>query len=134
MQEQYRNGLRRSDARQVSDLPTPAAAKNSRGLRPLLSRTPLTASQRLAAHRRGPDCRGSGGSAFVLRGEFVSPEALAKQVRHLDEEGAAVAAKARFNLAGKGIKAVAAEIVVVTDVESSTGIWRPAEKKLTLYV
>ena len=63
-----------------------------------------------------------------------SPEAFAEQVRHLDEEGAAVAAKARLDLAGKRIEAVAAEIVVVTDIESRSRIRGPAEKKLALYV
>src|SRR5467141_2190878 len=61
-------------------------------------------------------------------------EALAEQVRHLDKEGAAVAAKARLDLAGEGIKPVAAEIVVVTYIECRPRIWRPAKKKLAFYI
>src|ERR1700694_4414861 len=64
----------------------------------------------------------------------ISLEALAKQVRHLDKEGAAVAAKARLDLAGEGIKPGAAEIVVFNHIKSRPRIWRPAEKKLAFYI
>jgi hypothetical protein len=61
-------------------------------------------------------------------------EALAEQVRHLDEERAAVAAKARFDLAGERIKTVPVHVVVISQVKRGTGIRRPAKKKLALDV
>jgi hypothetical protein len=61
-------------------------------------------------------------------------EALAKQVRHLDEEGSAVAPEAWLQLAGKGIKPAAIEIVVVTQIESGTWIGRVAKQELSFVV
>ncbi len=58
------------------------------------------------------------------------PEAAANQVRHLDEESAAIAAKARLELAGEGTKTVAGEVVVVTKIKSGAGVGRIAKQEL----
>src|SRR5438309_10282210 len=59
---------------------------------------------------------------------YLSTEALTKQIGHLDEEGAPVAAKTRLELISKGTEAVATEVVVVSDIESRSRIRRPAKQ------
>ena len=71
--------------------------------------------------------------AGLSPGSFPA-EAFPEQVGHLDEEGAAIAAKARLELSRERTEAVASEIVVVPDIESRAGIWRVAEQKLAASV
>ena len=61
-------------------------------------------------------------------------KALAKQVRHLDKEGSAVATEAWLEGARKWVKPAPIEIVVITYVESCTRIRRVPEQKLSLHV
>src|SRR5438270_405271 len=69
---------------------------------------------------------------------YVAPSGLSRQclsftdavpdeVRHLDEEEAAVAAEARFEVAGERVDAVAIHVVVVAHVERGSGVRSPAE-------
>ena len=62
----------------------------------------------------------------------VSPEALTKQIRHLDEDGAAVGTEVEpwFELACERVESVVVDVVVVADVKGGTRIRRPAEKVL----
>src|SRR5207248_9998990 len=53
-----------------------------------------------------------------------------EQVRHLDEERAAVAAEARLELSGERIEAIACQVIIVANIKSRTGIWCVAEEKL----
>jgi len=64
--------------------------------------------------------------------KFVSlaTEALAEEVRHLDENRSAVAAEAGNNLSGEGVCFSVVEIVVVADVKGGAGTRRPASKEL----
>src|SRR5262245_28622338 len=52
------------------------------------------------------------------------------EVGHFDEECAAVAAEAGFELVGEGVVSVARQIVVVADVERRARIRRPSEQEL----
>src|SRR5262245_11440509 len=52
------------------------------------------------------------------------------EVGHFDEECAAVAAEAGFELVGEGAVSVASQIVVVADVERRARIRRPSEQEL----
>src|SRR5688500_868204 len=57
-------------------------------------------------------------------------EALADQVRHLDEECPCVAAETGNELRRKRVAAVVVQIVVVTGVERCPGAGRPAKQRL----
>ena len=61
-------------------------------------------------------------------------KALAKKVGHLDEEGAPVAPKAGFKLAGEGTKTVAVHIVVVAGIERTSRTRRVAKEELAANV
>src|SRR6266571_7761907 len=63
-----------------------------------------------------------------------SPKALPKQVGHLDEEGAPVAAEAGFKLAAERTEAIASQVVVIADIERRAGIRRPAKKELSFVI
>src|SRR5437870_2902936 len=63
-----------------------------------------------------------------------SPEALAEQIGHLDEEVAAVAPEAGLELARERAETIPIQIVVVADVKSGAGIRRPAKQKLPFVV
>src|SRR5262245_66452670 len=56
------------------------------------------------------------------------------QVRHFDEECAAVAPEAGFELVGERAVSVASQVVVVTGVERRARIRRPSEQELPAYV
>src|SRR5918997_4407253 len=71
---------------------------------------------------------------FTIYRSSVAAEALAEEVGHLDEEGAAVAAEAGFERAVEGVEAVAVEVVVVAGVEGRPRIRRPAEEELAAHV
>ena len=58
---------------------------------------------------------------------LLLPDAVPDEVRHLDEEEAAVAAEARFEVAGERVDAVAIHVVVVAHVERGSGVRSPAE-------
>src|SRR5437588_10283851 len=62
-------------------------------------------------------------------GSFTA-EAFANQVRHLDEEGAAVAAEARLELSRERTEAVARQVVVVSSIKRSAGIRCVAKEEL----
>ena len=64
----------------------------------------------------------------------TSPKPAAKQVRHLYEEGLFIAMQASFELAGEWIEAASIDVIVVTYIKRSSGIWSPAEKKLAFSV
>ena len=68
-----------------------------------------------------------------VRGQ-ESAKALAEQIGHLDEEGAAVATKARLELARKRTETATSQIVVIADVERGARIRRPAKQKLSFIV
>src|SRR5215213_9231412 len=57
-------------------------------------------------------------------------EALTEEVRHLDEEGAAVAAEPGLEQPAHGAEAVAVHVVVVTGVEGRPRVRRPREEEL----
>ena len=60
----------------------------------------------------------------------LSAKALAEEVRHLDEESAAVTAEAGLQLAGEGAETIARQIVIVSDIEGRARIRRVAKEKL----
>jgi hypothetical protein len=69
-----------------------------------------------------------------FRKQSNSLKTLAKQVRHLDKESTAIAAKPWLKLARKWIEPAAIEIVVVTYVESGAWTGRVAQQKLSFIV
>src|SRR5262249_29729385 len=56
------------------------------------------------------------------------------EVGHFDEERAAVAAEAGFELVGEGVVSVASQIVVVAGVERRARIRRPSEQELPAHL
>lgn len=69
-----------------------------------------------------------------VRFTFISLEALAEPVGHFDEDGAAVAAKAGFELRGERALSIVIYVVIVADIERRAGIRRPAKKKLAFEI
>src|SRR5690349_2077220 len=65
---------------------------------------------------------------------LFSAEALANQVRHLDEERAAVATEAGLELSGERTEAVADESIVVSDIKRRAGIGCVAKEELSARV
>src|ERR1051325_6094084 len=91
---------------------------------------------RLQGSTFGWACSRETRSAGLLAGHTPNSselKTLSEQVRHLDEEGAAVATKSWFQRSAEAIETIAAQIVVVTDVKSSTGIRRVTEQELSLH-
>src|SRR5258708_17998383 len=78
-------------------------------------------------------CRYALGSSRFSRSQCLS-KALAEEIRHLDEEGAAIPAQARFELLGKGTKAAPVNVIVIANVQSGAWIRRPAKQELALDV
>ena len=64
----------------------------------------------------------------ITPGELA--ETLAEEVGHLDKEGAAVSPETWLQLTSERIKAVAIEVVVVSEVKSRPGTRCPAKQKL----
>src|ERR1041384_1844242 len=60
-----------------------------------------------------------------------SAEALAQQVRHLNEKCSTIAPEAGFKISGERVESVAIQIVVIPNVERRTGVRRPAHEKLS---
>jgi hypothetical protein len=54
-----------------------------------------------------------------------------EEVRHFYEERSPVTIQTGFELSRERTEAVAIYVIVVTDVERCTGIWRPAEQELS---
>lgn len=64
---------------------------------------------------------------------YLPAEALAEQVRHLDENRATVAAKSGNNLSREGMCFRVVEVIVVADVKRGAGAGGPARKELSTH-
>src|ERR1041385_5739078 len=60
----------------------------------------------------------------------LSAKAFADQIRNLHKKRPAIATKARFELTGERVKAVAANVVVVAEIKGCARIWRVAKQQL----
>ena len=93
-------------------------------------------SSRVCGRRRllQEDCRdqqhGERSDVHACFTSDYSSEAPPEEIRHLDEEGAPVAAEARLKQPADGVEAVAVHVVVVTYIKGCAGVGRPSEKKL----
>src|SRR5262245_47942759 len=61
-------------------------------------------------------------------------QTLAKEVGSLDEKGSTLQLEARFMMSGERAIAVVVESIVVADIESRAGIWRPAKEVLPVHI
>src|SRR5262245_39679624 len=70
----------------------------------------------------------------TLLPEPLSSKATPDEIGHFDEEGAAIAAKARFELASERTVSIARQVIVVPDVERGAGVGSPSQQELSAHV